>query len=102
MAEAEVLAAVEAATRVTSASDGDGGQADGGDHGEGGGGADRKGYLRCRETMAKQAEWDKYGTRRHAAAMVGLWRKKMSEEESVAVWEACADSGVMDTMGYSL
>lgn len=58
--------------------------------------------VKCKEKMAKQVEWDRYGTRRHAAAMVGLWRTQMPEGEAEAVWEGCAESGVMDVMGYSL
>lgn len=69
-------------------------------------GSDRGGNgkkdVKCREKMAKQVEWDRYGTRRHAAAMVGLWRTQMPKEEAEAVWEGCAESGVMDVMGYSL
>ena len=52
--------------------------------------------------MAKQVEWDRYGTRRHAAAMIDLWRKQMPKDEAEAVWEGCTESGVMGAMGYSL
>ena len=51
--------------------------------------------------MAKQVEWDRYGTRRHAAAMIDLWRKQMPKDEAAAVWEGCTESGVMEVMGYS-
>lgn len=101
MAETEVLAAVETARRITSGNGGGGGRGhEGGSRG--GGGAHGEGNPKCGERMAKQTEWDKYGTRRHSAAMVGLWRKQMPAEEAAAVWEACVDSGVMETIGYSL
>lgn len=58
--------------------------------------------VKCREKMAKQVEWDRYGTRRHAAAMIDLWRKQMPKDEAEAVWEGCTESGVMGAMGYSL
>lgn len=90
-AKAKVEAAIEEGTRR---------KARGGGGGGGGGGGNED--ARCRERMAKQAEWDRYGTRRHAAAMVGLWRAQMPPEEAAAVWEACADSGVMATMGYTV
>lgn len=57
--------------------------------------------VNCREKMAKQVEWDRYGTRRHAAAMIDLWRKQMPKDEAEAVWEGCTESGVMHVMGYS-
>lgn len=46
-------------------------------------------------------ECDRYGTRRHAAAMVGLWRTQFPGDEADVVWEACAESGVMEEMGYT-
>lgn len=58
-------------------------------------------HVNCREKMAKQVEWDRYGTRRHAAAMIDLWRKQMPKDEAEAVWEGCTESGVMKVMGYS-
>ena len=54
---------------------------------------------RYHDRFPKQTR-DRYGTRRHAAAMVGLWRKQFPEEEATVVWEACAESGVLEEMGY--
>lgn len=50
---------------------------------------------------SKQSEEDPYGTRRHSAAMVGLWRSQMPDEDAVAVWEACEGSGVMEDLFYA-
>lgn len=58
-------------------------------------------HAKCKAQMAERAAWDKYGTRRHAAAMAGLWRTQMSQDEATAVWEACGASGVMDAFGYT-
>jgi len=32
--------------------------------------------------------------------MVGLWRTQFPGDEAAAVWEACAESGVLEEMGY--
>lgn len=53
----------------------------------------------CNEN-SKQSETNPYGTRRHSAAMAGLWRSQMREEDAAAVWEMCEDSGVMEDLLY--
>ena len=48
----------------------------------------------------RKIDRDRYGTRRHAAAMVDLWRTQFPGDEAEVVWDACASSGVMEEMGY--
>lgn len=55
---------------------------------------------KCTTRTAERASWDRYGTRRHAKAMAGLWRTQMPRDEAEAVWEACRSSRVMETLGY--
>jgi len=52
------------------------------------------------KTTLSETNQSRYGTRRHAAAMAGLWRTQFPGGEAAAVWEACADSGVLEEMGY--
>lgn len=55
----------------------------------------------CKQKTAERASWDRYGTRRHTAVMAELWRTQMPGDEAMAVWDACTDSRVMDSLGYN-
>lgn len=58
-------------------------------------------HAKCKQKNSEQAERDRYGTRRHAAAMAELWRAQMPTDEAEAVWQACGGSGVMPVLGYT-
>ena len=48
----------------------------------------------------KEANDNPYGTKRHSAVMVSMWRTLLPREDAQAVWEACEDSGIMSTLHY--
>lgn len=57
--------------------------------------------IECDENQ-KQAANRPYDTKRNSASMVMMWRKQMPENETMAVWEACERSHVMDELGYDI